>query len=221
MNARAVTSLKEFIEKRIKYEKILLKWITENMTNDVIELINPTPSYDLYRNALYYKNGNFDYIYKLLDEYTIKYRPFNDEYVTFSISKEHPNRLNYWLYVDLNTNKLECIDIPGEFLLLMICFDITKKILKMIDYRKTTDKPKEVFEQIIENYDVDNPQYIKFLKPHQYKLFKDFLELFRISILADGIFVNDLFNLGMLFSKYTNSDRLILKDKDFNGIQGS
>lgn len=102
MNARAVTSLKEFIEKRIKYEKILLKWITENMTNDV-----------------------------------------------------------------------------------------------------------------------DNPQYIKFLKPHQYKLFKDFLELFRISILADGIFVNDLFNLGTLFSKYTNSDRLILKDKDFNGIQGS
>ena len=166
MNAKAIISLKEFIEKRIKYEKILLKWITENMTNDVIELINPTPSYDLYRNALYYKNGNFDYIYKLLDEYAIKYRPFNDEYVTFSISKEHPNRLNYWLYVD-------------------------------------------------------NPQYIKFLKPHQYKLFKDFLELFRISILADGIFVNDLFNLGTLFSKYTNSDRLILKDKDFNGIQGS
>ena len=99
--------------------------------------------------------------------------------MTFSISKEHPNRLNYWLYVDLNTNKLECIDVPGEFLLLMICFDITKKILKMINYRKTTDKPKEVFEQILENYDVDNPQYIKFLKPHQYKLFKDFLDLLR------------------------------------------
>lgn len=218
MNAREVTSTKEFIERRIKYERALLKWMTINMTGEVINFINPTPSYDLYRNALYYDNGNFDYIFKLLEQYTIKYKPFNDEYVKFSISKNNPNSLNYWLYVDPKTNTLESIDIPGEYLLLMICFDVAKNILKTIDYGKATDKPKEVIKQIVDNYDIDNPQYMTFLKMHQYKLFKDFLNSFKESMLADEDFVNDIFNIDKLMSKYDNNSRIVIKGID--GIQG-
>lgn len=217
MDAREVASTKEFIERRIKYENILLKWITRNMVDEVINFINHTPSYDLYRNALYYDSGNFDYIFKLLEQCAIKYKPFNDEYVTFSISKNHPNSLNYWLYVNLRTDTLECIDIPGEYLLLMICFNIAGQIIKTIDYGKATDKPKEVIEQIIDNYDIDKPEYMKFLKSHQYKWFKDFLNSLKSSMLADEDFVNDMFNLDKLFSKY-NDDRFVIKG--INGIQG-
>lgn len=218
MNARAVVSLKEFIERRIKYERALLKWMTKNMTGEVINFINPTPSYDLYRNALYYDSGNFDYIFKLLDQYAIKYKPFNDEYVKFSISKNNPNSLNYWLYVDPKTNTLDCIDVPGEYLLLMICFDIAKNILKAIEYGKATDKPKEVIKQIIDNYDIENPQYMTFLKAHQYKLFKDFLNLFKESILADDDFVNSMFNADVSITKYVDDNKLFIKGID--GIQG-
>ena len=218
MNARAVVSLKEFIEKRIIYEQVLLKWMTRNMTNEVIHFINPTPSYDLYRHAIYYDSGNFDYMFKLLEQYAIKYKPFNDEFITFSISKNNPNSLNYWLYFDMKTNSLECIDIPGEYLLLMMCFDIAKNILKTIDYGKATDKPKEVIEQIIDNYDIENPQYVKFLKTYQYKLFNDFLNSLKLSMLADEDFINDIFNINNLMSKYDNNSRFVIKGID--GIQG-
>lgn len=218
MDAREVASTKEFIEKRIKYEQVLLKWMTKNMTGEVINFINPTPSYDLYRNALYYDSGNFDYIFKLLEQYAVKYKPFNDEYVKFTISKNHPNSLNYWLYVDPKTNTLDCIDVPGEYLLLMICFDIAKNILKTIDYGKAIDKPKEVIEQIVDNYDIDNPQYMTFLKTHQYKLFKDFLNSFKESILVDEDFINDIFNIDKLMSKYDDNSRFVIKGID--RIQG-
>ena len=212
MNAREVESTKEFIDKRIKYETILLKWITKNMVNEIINLINPTPSYNLYRNNLYYDSDNFDYIFKLLEQYTIKYKPFNDEFVTFSISKNHPNNLTYWLYVDLKTNILECVDVPGEYLLLMLCFDMTKSILKARDYGKETDKPKEVISKIIDNYDANNPQYMKFLKKHQYKLFKDFLDEFKTAFLTDEVFVNNIFNIDLLYSKYIATNRFTIKD---------
>lgn len=218
MDAREVASTKEFIDKRIKYERALLKWMTKNMTSEVINFINPTPSYDLYRNALYYDSGNFDYIFKLLDQYAIKYKPFNDEYVTFFMSKNHPNILTYWLYFDLKNNILECIDVPGEYLMLMICVDMAKNILKEIEYGESKDKPKEVIKQIIDNYDIDNPQYMTFLKTHQYKLFKDFLDLFKESILADDDFVNSMFNADVSITKYVDDNKLFIKGID--GIQG-
>lgn len=202
MNAREVESTKEFIERRIKYENILLKWITMNMTNEVIELINPTPSYKLYRDMLYSNNNNFEYIFTLLNECAIKYVPFNDEYVTFSISKEHPNSLNYWLYFDLKTNTLECIDIPGEYLLLMICFNLAGKILNSFGNGKIKEKPKDTIQHILECYNEEHPYYKTFLKPYQYKLFEGFLMLLKRTIMKDEYFTNNIFNIDVLSSRY-------------------
>lgn len=197
MNAEEIEFAKEFIERIIKYENVLLKWITMNMVYKVTNLIDPMPSYKIYHN-----NKHFEYIFNILNECVIKCQLFNDEYVSFSISKDYPNSLTYWLYFDLKTDKLECTDIPGEYLLLMFCFNIAAKILKACDYVKELDKPKQAIIQIIDNYDIDSPQYIKFLKPYQYRSFKNFLNKFKYKILLDEYFIDNMFNIDVLTSKY-------------------
>lgn len=177
-----------------RYQKVILEWILNNMKENVIKLITKTPAYDIERHKLYSKNvkNNFDYIRLLLINNEIKYCPFDFDYMIFLANKEHPNRLSYWVYPDLYCDKIKCIDIPGEYLILMLCADMSYNIVSAL-YDNNIKRRK--LHTIIERHKKERPWYKKYLSEKQHLYFKNFIDSLSFKVKHDKYFDNNIFNL--------------------------
>lgn len=192
-----------------RYQKILLEWILTNMKEDVVDIINKTPGYAIDRSKLYSKDtySIFDYIRFLLESNEIKYRPFGFNYTIFSMCKECPNRLSYWVYPDLYDNRIKCIDIPGEHLILMLCVDISNDMVREL----TVNADKKIkLHTIIKDHEKDRPWYKEYLSDTQYSYFKQFKSILYNKVKLDKLFDNEVFDkkkmesnmfLGRMFNK--------------------
>lgn len=139
----------EYLELINKKEDQILKWLIDNMFYETLDLIYNTPGYDLFKRDYNQKTLNLDYLFTLRKEcynidnnlyyYSINKRlfdnSFNDvsdeekKYVNYVLDKESMNRVSYWR--TFRNGISYSVDIPGEYLLLILCRKIRECIINV------------------------------------------------------------------------------------------
>lgn len=139
----------EYLQLINKKESQILNWLINNMYYETLDLIYNTPSYDIVKREIDPSNLRFSYLFILRKEcYNIDNNlyfhsinkhlfdnSFNDvnekekKYVNYMIDKESMNRVSYWR--TFRNGISYSVDIPGEYLLLILCRKIRECIINV------------------------------------------------------------------------------------------
>ena len=162
----------EYLELINKKEDQILKWLIDNMFYETLDLIYNTPGYDLFKRDYDQKTLNLGYLFTLRKEcynidnnlyyYSISKRLFDNyfndvseeekKYVNYIIDKESMNRVSYWR--TFRNGISYSVDIPGEYLLLILCRKIRECIINV------NLLESHLFINVYNNYS-DTMDYIK------------------------------------------------------------
>lgn len=144
-----INEYSEYLDLVNMKEKQVLKWLINNMFYETLDIIYNTPGYNLFKRNYDKKNLNLDYLYTLqkecnnIDEnfyfFSINKRLFDsafndvsDEercYTSYISDKESMNKISYWRTFRHGINY--SIDIPGEYLILILCRKIRECIINV------------------------------------------------------------------------------------------
>ena len=139
----------EYLQLINKKEDQILKWLIDNMFYESLDLIYNTPGYDLFKRDYNQKTLNLGYLFTLRKEcynidnnlyyYSINKRLFDNsfnnvseeekKYVNYILDKESMNRVSYWR--TFRNGISYSVDIPGEYLLLILCRKIRQCIINV------------------------------------------------------------------------------------------
>lgn len=133
-----------------KKECQILNWLINNMYYETLNLIYNTPGYDILTRKINPSDLKLDYLFTLRKEcydidgnnlyfYSINKRLFsntfndvsNEEkcYANCISDKESMNKVSYWR--TFRDGKSYCVNIPGEYLLLILCRKIRESIINV------------------------------------------------------------------------------------------
>ena len=144
-----INEYSEYLELVNVKEHQILNWLINNMFYETLDLIYNTHGYNLFKRNYNKKSLNLDYLHTLMKEcydldkdlyfYSINKRlfdnAFNDvsneekKYVNYMVDKESMNRVSYWR--TYRNGISYCVDIPGEYLLLILCRKIRECIINI------------------------------------------------------------------------------------------
>lgn len=139
----------EYLQLINKKESQILNWLINNMYYETLDLIYNTPGYDIVKREVDPSNLRFGYLFTLRKEcynidnnlyfHSINKRlfdnSFNDvndkekKYVNYILDKESMNRVSYWR--TFRNGISYSVDIPGEYLLLILCRKIRECIINV------------------------------------------------------------------------------------------
>ena len=138
----------EYLQLINKKESQILNWLINNMYYETLDLIYNTPGYDILTRKINPSDLKLDYLFTLRKEcydidgnnlyfYSINKRLFSstfndvsDEekcYANCISDKESMNKVSYWQTFRHGISY--CVDIPGEYLLLILCRKIRESII--------------------------------------------------------------------------------------------
>ncbi len=144
-----VNEYDEYLQLINKKENQILDWLINNMFYETLDLIYNTPGYDLFKRDYNQKTLNLGYLFTLRKEcynidnnlyyYSINKRLFDNSfndvsdeekcYVNCISDKESMNKVSYWR--TFRDGKSYCVDIPGEYLLLILCRKIRECLINV------------------------------------------------------------------------------------------
>lgn len=140
----------EYLQLINKKESQILNWLINNMYYETLDLIYNTPGYDILTRKINPSDLKLDYLFTLRKEcydidgnnlyfYSINKRlfsnTFNDvsdeekRYANCISDKESMNKVSYWQTFRHGISY--CVDIPGEYLLLILCRKIRESIINV------------------------------------------------------------------------------------------
>ena len=144
-----INEYSEYLELVNIKEYQILNWLINSMYYETLDLIYNTPGYDIIKRDVNSKNLRLDYLFSLRKEcynidkdlyfYSIKKRLFdnafndvgNEEkyYVNYRDDRDSMNKISYWR--TFRNGITYCIDIPGEYLLFILCRKIRECIINV------------------------------------------------------------------------------------------